>query len=89
MCAMKNRFFTLLALFLSIGIAAPACGGDDDDNPAEDDDDDDGTGGGGTGGGGTGGGAANPGAPRPEPGVDPNEPQAAPACTSLDSTKPL
>ncbi|HEU4408576.1 MAG TPA: hypothetical protein VFS43_25160, partial [Polyangiaceae bacterium] len=53
-----------------------------------------GSGGGGTGGGGTGGGIGgsggpNPGAPRPEPGADPNEPQAAPACSSLDSTKPL
>jgi hypothetical protein len=52
---MKKRLFTLLALMLSVGLAAPACGGGDDDdddtNPG-----DSGSGGGNTGGGNTGGG---------------------------------
>jgi hypothetical protein len=60
---MKKRLFTLLALMLSVGLAAPACGGgddDDDDNPGTNGDGGGGgsgnTGGGNTGGGNTGGG---------------------------------
>jgi hypothetical protein len=56
---MKKRFFTLLALFLSVGLAAPACGGDDDDNKGDDDDGDNGSSGSGTGGSGTGGSGNN------------------------------